>query len=65
MFFAAQAVTPKKLTREQRAAFEQLANVLLKEEFKPRPHRADGAEGAANAAGDDKNLFDKVKDIFG
>ena len=65
LFFAAQAVTPKKLTREQRAAFEQLANVLLKEEFKPRPHHADGAEGAANAAGDDKNLFDKVKDIFG
>ena len=56
LFFAVQAVTPKKLTKEQRAALEQLANALPKEKFEPRAREAEGEE---------KNLFDKVKDIFG
>jgi molecular chaperone DnaJ len=62
LFFAVQAVTPKKLTKEQRAALEQLGKVLPKEKFEPRAREADGPEGPAN---EDKNLFDKVKDIFG
>ena len=59
LFFAVQAVTPKKLTREQRTALEQLGKVLPKERFEPRPREA------AGPAADDKNLFRKVKDIFG
>ena len=50
-------MTPKKLTREQRAALEQLAGTMSKEKFEPRPSRDTDAE--------EKNLFDKVKDIFG
>jgi molecular chaperone DnaJ len=57
LFFTVQAVTPKKLTKEQRAALEQLGHVLPKEKFEPRHSRDTGAE--------DKNIFDKVKDIFG
>jgi len=56
LFFTAQAVTPKKVNKEQRTALEQLAKVLPKEKFEPR---ASGAEE------DDKNIFEKVKDIFG
>jgi molecular chaperone DnaJ len=48
-------VTPKKLTREQKKLFEQLAATLPKESFEPTP-RADQ---------DDKGIFDRVKDIFG
>jgi hypothetical protein len=46
---------PKKLTREQRAAMEQLAKVLPKEGFEPS--KSDPEE--------EKGLFEKVKDIFG
>jgi molecular chaperone DnaJ len=56
LFFTVQAVTPKKLTKEQRSLLEQLAKVLPKEKFEPKPQ--DPAE-------DDKNIFEKVKDIFG
>ena len=56
LFFTVQAVTPKKLNKEQRALFEQLAKVLPKEKFEPR--KVEGDE-------EDKNLFEKVKDIFG
>jgi molecular chaperone DnaJ len=56
LFFTVQAVTPKKLNREQRALLEQLAGALPKEKFEPR--KVDTTE-------DEKNLFDKVKDIFG
>jgi molecular chaperone DnaJ len=56
LFFTVQAVTPKKLNREQRALLEQLAGALPKEKFEPR--KVDATE-------DEKNLFDKVKDIFG
>ena len=48
---------PRKLTREQRHLIEQLAKVLPKEKFEPRP-RADDAQ-------DERNLFDRVKDMFG
>jgi molecular chaperone DnaJ len=57
LYFTVQAVTPKKLTKEQRAALEQLGTVLPKEKFEPRPSRDVDSE--------DKNIFDKVKDIFG
>jgi molecular chaperone DnaJ len=56
LFFTVQAVTPKKLNKEQRAALEHLAVTLPKEKFEPR---ARGAEE------DEKNIFEKVKDIFG
>jgi len=56
LFFTVQAVTPKKLNKEQRALLEQLSKVLPKEKFDPRPQDAEE---------DDKNIFDKVKDIFG
>jgi DnaJ-class molecular chaperone len=49
-------LTPKKLTREQRALLDQLAKVLPAEEFEPRP-REDQQ--------DERNLFDRVKDMFG
>jgi molecular chaperone DnaJ len=57
LYFTVQAVTPKKLTKEQRAALEQLGTVLPKEKFEPRPSRDVDSE--------DKNIFEKVKDIFG
>ena len=56
LFFTVQAVTPKKLSKEQRAALEQLATTLPKEKFEPR---------ARDAEEDEKNIFEKVKDIFG
>ena len=46
---------PKKLTREQRAAMEQLAKVLPAEKFEPRQNEGE----------DEKGLFEQVKDIFG
>jgi molecular chaperone DnaJ len=57
LYFTVQAVTPKKLTKEQRAALEQLGTVLPKEKFEPRPSR--------DVESEEKNIFDKVKDIFG
>jgi molecular chaperone DnaJ len=57
LFFTVQAVTPKKLTKEQRAALEGLSTALPKEKFEPRPSR--------DVEREDKNIFDKVKDIFG
>jgi molecular chaperone DnaJ len=45
---------PKKLTREQRQALEQLAKALPPEKFEPT--RTDS---------EDKGIFDRVKDIFG
>jgi molecular chaperone DnaJ len=47
--------TPKKLTKEQKKLLEQLATTLPKEEFAPTPA----------AEGEDKGIFDRVKDIFG
>jgi molecular chaperone DnaJ len=51
-----QVQTPRKLTREQRHLLEQLAKALPTEKFEPRAH---GAEE------EDRNLFDRVKDMFG
>jgi molecular chaperone DnaJ len=51
-----QVQTPKKLSKEQRQVLEQLAKALPKEKFEPR---APGEEG------EDRNLFDRVKDMFG
>jgi len=45
---------PKKVTREQRHALEQLAKALPPERFQPT--RTDT---------EDKGIFDRVKDIFG
>lgn len=56
LYFTVQAVTPKKLNKEQRAALEQLAATLPKEKFEPRKRDAEE---------DEKNIFEKVKDIFG
>jgi molecular chaperone DnaJ len=56
LFVTVQAQTPKRLTREQRHLIEQLANALPKEQFEPRPHADEPGE---------RNLFDRVKDMFG
>ena len=56
LFATVQVQTPKKLSREQRQLLEQLAKALPKEKFEPRPH---GHEA------DERNLFDRVKDMFG
>lgn len=56
LFVTVQVQTPKKLTREQRQILEQLSKVLPKEQFEPR---APGSEE------DERNLFDRVKDMFG
>jgi len=49
------AVTPRKLTREQKKLLEQLSAALPKEKFEPTPVSEQG----------DRGLFDRVKDIFG
>ena len=56
LFFKVQSVTPKKLNKEQRALLEQLSKVLPKDKFEPRP---------VDAEAEEKNIFEKVKDIFG
>jgi molecular chaperone DnaJ len=56
LFATVQVQTPKKLSKEQRQLLEQLARALPKEKFEPRPH---GEEQ------DERNLFDRVKDMFG
>ncbi|MGC4084085.1 MAG: molecular chaperone DnaJ [Vicinamibacterales bacterium] len=56
LFATVQVQTPKKLTKDQRQLLEQLAKVLPKEKFEPR---------AQTDAHDERNLFDRVKDMFG
>ena len=56
LFATIQVQTPAKLTKDQKRLLEQLAKELPKEAFEPRP-RAD--------AQDERNLFDRVKDMFG
>ena len=48
--------TPKKMTKEQRQALEQLAKALPKDKFEPRKRHDEQ---------DERNLFDRVKDMFG
>jgi molecular chaperone DnaJ len=57
LFATVQGQIPRKLTREQRQLLEQLARALPKEQFAPRSRRDD--------AEDERNLFDRVKDMFG
>ena len=56
LFATVQVQTPKKLTKEQRHLLEQLAKALPKEQFEPRPREDEQ---------DERNLFDRVKDMFG
>jgi molecular chaperone DnaJ len=55
LFATVQVQTPKKLNKEQRQLLEQLARALPKEQFEPRTHDSE----------DERNLFDRVKDMFG
>ena len=48
------AITPKKLSREQRKLLEQLAGLLPPQQFEPTPKQEE-----------ERGIFDKVKDIFG
>jgi molecular chaperone DnaJ len=50
-----QAITPKKLTKEQKTLLEQLAATLPEQKIKPSAREED----------DDRGIFGKVKDIFG
>ena len=50
-----QAVTPKKLSKEQKRLLEELAATLPAQPVKPKAH----------ADQDDRGIFGKVKDIFG
>jgi molecular chaperone DnaJ len=56
LFATVQVQTPRKLTKDQKRLLEQLANELPKEAFEPRPHADEQ---------DERNLFDRVKDMFG
>jgi molecular chaperone DnaJ len=56
LFATIQVHTPKKLTKEQRQLIEQLAKMLPEERFEPRTR---------DDAQDERNLFDRVKDMFG
>jgi molecular chaperone DnaJ len=55
LFATVQVQTPKKLTRDQRRLLEELSKALPAEKFQPRPHQDE----------DERNLFDRVKDMFG
>ena len=55
LFATVQVQTPKKLTKEQRHLLEQLSRMLPKEKFEPRGQDTE----------DERNLFDRVKDMFG
>jgi molecular chaperone DnaJ len=55
LFATVQVQTPKKLTREQRRLLEDLSKALPAEKFEPRAHQDE----------DERNLFDRVKDMFG
>src|SRR5262249_14388455 len=56
LFATVQVQTPKKLTQEQRRLLGPLAVVLPKDHCEPRTH---------DEAQDERNLFDRVKDMFG
>jgi molecular chaperone DnaJ len=55
LFVIVKVITPRKVTKEQRHLLEQLKKALPPETFKPTER--DEAE--------EKNLFERVKDIFG
>jgi molecular chaperone DnaJ len=56
LFATVQVQTPRKLSKEQRHVLEQLAKTLPPEKFEPRKHQDEQ---------DERNLFDRVKDMFG
>ena len=55
LLITVQAVTPKKLTKEQKKLLEQLSATLPEQKIRP----------SAREDEDDRGLFGKVKDIFG
>jgi len=57
IFATVQVRTPKKLNKEQRQAIEQLSKVLPKDKFEPRKRDDEHQE--------ERNLFDRMKDMFG
>jgi molecular chaperone DnaJ len=57
LFATVQVRTPKKLTKDQRHLLELLVKALPKEKFEPR--------GREEEVQDERNLFDRVKDMFG
>jgi molecular chaperone DnaJ len=59
LFATVQVQTPKKLTRDQRQALDQLRKVFPQEKFEPRPR------SGTDESQDERNLFDRVKDMFG
>jgi molecular chaperone DnaJ len=56
LFATVQVQIPRKLNKEQRRLVEQLAKELPKDKFDPRPREDEQ---------DERNLFDRVKDMFG
>ena len=56
LFFTVQAVTPKKLNKEQRAAARAVGQGAAEGKIRAAPRDAEE---------DEKNIFEKVKDIFG
>ena len=57
LFATVQVQTPRKLTKDQRKLIEELGKALPKDKFEPRA-RGEGEQ-------DERNLFDRVKDMFG
>ena len=55
LFATVQVRTPRKLSKEQRRLLDDLAKVLPAEKFEPRQREDE----------DERNLFDRVKDMFG
>ncbi len=58
LFATVQVQTPRKLTKEQRKLIEELGKALPQDKFEPRPRGEDDAHN-------ERNLFDRVKDMFG
>ena len=56
LFATVQVQTPRKLSKDQRHVLEQLARMLPQEKFEPRKRQDEQ---------DERNLFDRVKDMFG
>jgi molecular chaperone DnaJ len=55
LFATVQVRTPRRLSKEQRRMLDELAKVLPAEKFEPRQREDE----------DERNLFDRVKDMFG
>jgi molecular chaperone DnaJ len=55
LFATVQVRTPRKLSKEQRRLLDELSKVLPAEKFEPRQREDE----------DERNLFDRVKDMFG